>query len=118
MTDHPQPVSSDYSHLLPLPHSKKANPHPTAVSPSLASIPAGYYTRAEMVLTSCAVSLDVLEREASTPHAVDVISILRGPCLDIDMLKKRVKIAEDCVFIPYNPIQKPPVQASVLSFVV
>lgn len=52
-----------------------------------------------MLLAFLAVSLYILEKTASTTHAEVVIRVLRGPYFDTELIKKKVKNAEDCCVI-------------------
>lgn len=72
-----------------------ASSHFTTAAPSLLTTSTKYRNRAKVRLTLFAVSLDIVTVVASILHVDDVNTVFRDPCFDINLLKKRVKIAEE-----------------------
>lgn len=52
-----------------------------------------------MLRTSLAVSIDNVQKKASTAHVEDLVGVLRDPCLNVDLLNTRVKNVEDCCLV-------------------
>lgn len=63
--------------------------------PSLPITHINYRSRAEMLLTFLAVSLDVIEKADSTAHKEDLTKILKEPCFNTELFNTRVGIRED-----------------------
>lgn len=61
-----------------------AGPHFTAALPPLFTMPEFYQTRAEVLLTSLAVSLQVPRKATFKSHSEEVIAIVRNPCVDVE----------------------------------
>lgn len=76
-----------------------AKTHFIAAFSSLPTTATGYWGPAEMLLTLLAVSLDILQKAASTAHAENVNRALRDQCFNIGLFNSRVETAEDCRLI-------------------
>lgn len=77
-----------------------SKPHCTATSFFLSNIPTRYWSQAQMLLSSLAVSFHIFEKTAFTSHGADVAGVLRALYFNFDLSKKRVRLPKTAASSP------------------
>lgn len=75
-----------------------------------------YRSREDLLVTSLAVLLQIIEKAVSTFHVEGVIGVLRGPSIEIDRLKTRFKTAQRLSSHPVKPHRQPTDRAVVIAY--